>query len=292
MAADSISPSSAERIAVITVSFNSGSALHDFLPTIATATRQQVAAVVVDNVAEGDPDARRLAEAAGARYLALGRNAGYGGGINAALQQLSSSTEWVLVSNPDVQLGVGSIDRLVSTAEADPAIGAIGPAIYDSSGALYPSARAIPSLSTGIGHALFERVWPTNPWTRAYRQDAADSDRPRSVGWLSGACVLVRFSVLQKLEGFDESFFMYFEDVDLGHRIGQAGYRNEFEPRATVIHSGAHSTTSDSTRMLAAHHASARRFLAKRYPGVVWWPVRSIMGLGLRVRLALISRRR
>ncbi|MBC7724663.1 MAG: glycosyltransferase family 2 protein, partial [Burkholderiaceae bacterium] len=109
--------------------------------------------------------------------------------------------------------------------------------------------------------------------------------------WLSGACFLVRRSAFDSLGGFDPGFFMYFEDVDLGHRLGKAGFRNVYEPSATVTHSGAHSTTSDSGRMIEAHHASARRFLDKKYPGPALFPVRLALNIGLRLRAQIVRRR-
>jgi N-acetylglucosaminyl-diphospho-decaprenol L-rhamnosyltransferase len=158
-------------------------------------------------------------------------------------------------------------------------------------GLVYPSARAIPSLRTGIGHALFANIWLANPWTRAYRNDTETTPVRRDAGWLSGACLLVRRSVFEQLGGFDPNFFMYFEDVDLGYRLGKLGYRNVYEPAATVIHTGAHSTEGESARMIAAHHESARRFLHKKYSGWYLLPVRIVLDLGLAVRSSALKRR-
>jgi N-acetylglucosaminyl-diphospho-decaprenol L-rhamnosyltransferase len=100
----------------------------------------------------------------------------------------------------------------------------------------------------------------------------------------------VRRSAFTELDGFDTGFFMYFEDVDLGYRLGKLGYRNVYEPAARVVHTGAHSTTSDSGRMINAHHDSARRFLNKKYAAWWLWPIRITLTIGLRVRSALVRR--
>jgi N-acetylglucosaminyl-diphospho-decaprenol L-rhamnosyltransferase len=84
---------------------------------------------------------------------------------------------------------------------------------------------------------------------------------------------------------------MYFEDVDLGMRIGQAGFRNVYEPAASVVHAGGHSTQGASELMIRAHHDSASRFLSRKYPGPLLWPVRVALSLGLRLRSAWILRR-
>jgi N-acetylglucosaminyl-diphospho-decaprenol L-rhamnosyltransferase len=113
----------------------------------------------------------------------------------------------------------------------------------------------------------------------------------RDAGWLSGACVLVRRSVYEQIGGFDEGYFMYFEDVDLGMRIGRAGFRNVYDPGAWVVHAGGHSTQGASERMVRAHHDSAHRFLSRKYPGPLLWPIRATLGLGLRLRSTLVMRR-
>ena len=210
--------------------------------------------------------------------------------MNSAVAVLPAEVEWVLISNPDVSLGAGAIDALLACAVSDPTIGAVGPAIITDN-VVYPSARSIPSLRTGVGHALFANIWVANPWTRSYRRDSESEPVRREAGWLSGACLLVRRSAFVKLGGFDAKYFMYFEDVDLGYRLGNEGLKNIYEPAATVVHLGAHSTDADSARMIEAHHQSARRFLSRKYAGWHLWPVRVILTVGLSIRSATLRRR-
>ncbi len=281
----------AHPVAVVTVSYGSGAVLVDFLASIPAASAEKVTVVVADNK-PGDADGvEAIASAAGAGYLPLD-NHGYGAGINAAISQLPPEIEWVLVSNPDVVLQPGAIDALLAAGLSDSAIAAAGPAILTDD-VVYPSARSVPSLRTGIGHALFANVWLDNPWTRAYRHDADGPQVRRDAGWLSGACFLVRRSAFERLGGFDEGYFMYFEDVDLGYRLGKSGFRSVYEPSARVIHTGAHSTESsaESANMIAAHHKSARRFLGSKYQAWYLWPVRVTLTMGLSVRSAVLSRR-
>jgi N-acetylglucosaminyl-diphospho-decaprenol L-rhamnosyltransferase len=291
---------SSSRLGVVTVSYGSESVLPTFLASItdalgadasiATQPSAQVPVVVADNL-PNEGGARVLAETAGARYLPMPSNLGYGAAANAAIAALPDEIEWVLISNPDVVLGPGSLDRLLEAGRGDAAIASVGPAVYNADGTLYPSARAVPSLRTGVGHAMFANLWPGNPWSRRYRNDAQGPIVRRDAGWLSGSCLLVRRSAFDALGGFDTGYFMYFEDVDLGYRFGRHGYRNLYEPAARVTHTGAHSTTSDSATMIAVHHTSARRFLARKYSGPLLWPVRVALTAGLTIRSAIIGRR-
>lgn len=278
------------QVAIVTVSYGSQSVLGGFLESVGHASQSSDLTVVVADNRPGDDGVEELSTEAGTTYLPLPANPGYGGAINAAVALLSPDIRWVLISNPDIVLERGSIDTLVCTGEQDPSIGAVGPAVRTPEGIIYPSARRIPSLRTGIGHALFGGIWPSNPWTRSYREES--SPYRRDAGWLSGACLLVRRSAFEEVGGFDESYFMYFEDVDLGYRLGRNGYRNVYEPGASVVHLGAHSTSGDAAAaMVDAHHASAKRFLSEKYRGWHLRPVRLVLGIGLSARSWIVKRK-
>lgn len=258
--------------AVVTVSYRSEQVLPTFISSVRAATRRRCVTVVADN-APSDRT-RAITVEAGADYLPMDRNGGYGKAINAAVRSLDPEIRWILISNPDVRLLPDSIDILLEQLETDPHIGSVGPRVLNPDGSTYPSARAVPSLRTGIGHALFANIWKGNPWSRTYRADGHDSDSTREAGWLSGSCLMVRRAAFDTVGGFDEDFFMYFEDVDLGVRLAAAGYRNVYVPSARVVHTGAHSTSTNAPRMIAAHHNSAKRFIRRRYRGALLAPVR------------------
>jgi N-acetylglucosaminyl-diphospho-decaprenol L-rhamnosyltransferase len=282
-------PRSADATAVVTVSYNSSGQLDPFLSSLADEIAAGVRVVIADNASADRATTERIAASHGATVLPLDRNLGYGGAVNRAVRSLPPEVDAVLVCNPDVLVGVQALDRLRECLDDDRTIGAVGPRILNEDGSLYPSARRIPSLRTGIGHALFVHVWPTNPWTRAYRSE--DELTARDVGWLSGACLLVRRSVFDRLSGFDEGYFMYFEDVDLGYRIGRAGFRNRYQPDASVVHVGGLSTQRESKRMIRAHHESAYRFLANKYSGPLLAPLRAVLRAALAARSWLLTRR-
>jgi N-acetylglucosaminyl-diphospho-decaprenol L-rhamnosyltransferase len=191
----------------------------------------------------------------------------------------------LLISNADIVLGAGALEVLAAVGEADAGIGAVGPLVRELDGSVYPSARPLPGLMLGAGHALFGRVWPGNPWTRRYRPTFQAGGPDRDAGWLSGSCLLVRRDAWEGIGGFDEEFFMFFEDVDLGRRLGQAGFRSVWTSRAEVTHIGGHSWRSDPAPMLAAHHASAERYVRLRYPRGWQAPIRAAVSKGLASRL-------
>lgn len=272
------------RVAIITVSYGSGTVLEEFLRSLHDL-HGDVQVAVVDN----KPDHENVAEVANqfnASYVPLPQNPGYGAGMNAgvsAVQEQFGTFDAYFFCNPDVRFIESSIGPLSQVLFSEVSAGSIGPRLIDEDGTTYPSARDIPSIGLGVGHALFSKLWPSNPWTHAY-QNAADYDRRRPAGSLSGAAVMVKRSVFEEIGGWDESYFMHFEDIDLGWRIGKAGYQNIFEPSIAVEHSGAHSTKKHAVMVERAMTNSAIRFMNKRYAGFWRAPLRWLITLGLQVR--------
>ncbi len=273
---------------VVTVTYSPGPHLERFLASLSMATERPVSVLLADNGStDGTPQAA-VERYPNVRLFEIGANLGYGRAVNRAVAQLDED-DWVIVANPDVQWGPGSIDALLNAANRWPRAGALGPLIRDPDGSVYPSARHLPSLIRGGMHAVVGPFWKRNPWTAAYRQERLEpTERP--VGWLSGSCLLVRRSAFSRVGGFDERYFMYMEDVDLGDRLGKAGWLNVYVPSAEVLHHRGHSTGHDPASHLAAHHKSTYIFLADRNPG--WWraPLRWTLRGSLEVRSRLMVR--
>ena len=274
---------------MVTVTYSPGSHLHRFLATLSHATDRPVSVVMADNGStDGTPEAAQQ-DFPNARLLRTGGNIGYGAAVNRAVAELGPETDFFIVANPDVAWGPSSIDLLVEAAGRWPRAGTLGPLIRDPDGSVYPSARHLPSLIRGGLHAVVGPIWRNNPWTAAYRQERQEpSERP--VGWLSGSCLLVRKAAFDEVNGFDERYFMYMEDVDLGDRLDKAGWLNVYVPSAEILHDKGHSTGRDPARNLAAHHASTYIYLADRHAR--WWqaPLRWAMRAALAVRSALAVR--
>jgi N-acetylglucosaminyl-diphospho-decaprenol L-rhamnosyltransferase len=269
-----------EPVRVVVVTYSPGEVLTDFLDSLATATTRPVDVVLADNGStDGAPEA--AAAAGRARLLRTGGNLGYGSGANVGAA--GAAGEWLVVANPDIVWTPGSLDRLLDAGLRWPGAGVIGPKIVTMDGHLYPSARALPSLGHGIGHALFGWFWPANPWTRAYRREDDDPVEGEA-GWLSGSCLLLRRQAFEQVGGFDPGYFMFFEDMDLCERLAEAGWRVVYVPSAVVRHVGGHSWRDRPAVMTKAHHASAIRYLSRRYHR--WWqaPLRWGLTAGLGAR--------
>ncbi len=272
------------RVAVVT--YSPGETLEEFVTSLRRATVRPLDVVLADNGStDGVPE--RVAAASGdVRLLPTGGNVGYGAAANAALADVHSG--WALIANPDIRFEDGAIDELLAAAERWPRAATLGPAIRTPQGALYPSARDLPSLSTGIGHAALGWLWPANPWTARYRRER-DTPRERTAGWLSGSCFLVDMEAFHSVGGFDPAYFMYFEDVDLAERLTRRGWLHVYAPSAVVTHEGGHATSREPRPDAAgAPHQrdalpvgpvppSAARAAALGAPGRPGWPDAAVL---------------
>lgn len=273
-------------VRVVVIAWNSADVLGGFLASLTSASQGSPEVVIVDNAAPAAPPAPTSTPvpapvagsplAVAAKVLAPGVNLGYGGGAN--LGAAGATAPWLLIANPDLTFAPGALDALLAAAERWPGAGVLGPGILTPDGQLYPSARQLPSLVRGVGHAVLGWWWPGNPFTRSYRREGGPAQEGPA-GWLSGSCLLVRREVFEAVGGFDTSFFMYCEDMDLCERIAAAGHQVVYAPSAVVTHQGGHATAQHSRAMLRAHHDSMALYLSRRYPRGA-----PLLRLALRVR--------
>jgi N-acetylglucosaminyl-diphospho-decaprenol L-rhamnosyltransferase len=278
-----------DELVVVTVTYSPGPHLGRFLASLSHATDRPVTVIMADNGSTDGAPEEALESYPNVRLMRTGANLGYGTAVNRAVAEIGPEAEFFVVANPDVQWGAGCIDVLLEAAGRWPRAGALGPLIHDPDGSIYPSARHLPSLIRGGMHAVVGPFWKTNPWTAEYRQERTEPSE-RAVGWLSGSCLLLRRSAFDEVSGFDERYFMYMEDVDLGDRLTKAGWENVYVPSAEILHDKGHATGRDPARNLAAHHSSTYTFLADRHPRRWQAPLRWTIRSALAARAGLVVR--
>jgi N-acetylglucosaminyl-diphospho-decaprenol L-rhamnosyltransferase len=252
---------------VVVVSYNSRDELRGCAQPL--AGEPDVTVIVVDN-ASADGSLETLA---GLPVVALAQehNHGFAHGCNAGWRR--GASPYVLFLNPDARIEPAALRRLASVLEENPGVGAVAPRIHDADGSLDHSLRRYPRLRSTYARALFlHRLFPGAAWTDEVVRTDAVYDVPGRPDWVSGACVLVRRSVLEALGGMDERFFMYSEDVDLCKRLVEAGWELAYEPGAVVVHEGGASAprtglvpvlATSRIRYADKHHGRGRALLER-----------------------------
>jgi N-acetylglucosaminyl-diphospho-decaprenol L-rhamnosyltransferase len=253
------------RWAAVVINYEAGPALarcvRSLLADTSTGAVPQV--VVVDN---GSSDGSTAAIENEARIVSPGENLGYARAANLGIAATDAPV--VAVCNADLQVERGAAAAVLSRLDAEPDLAAAGPMIRNLDGTIYPSARCVPRLRDAVGHGILGLVWPTNRFTRRYRQLDADPHSPRDVDWVSGAAIWLRRDAIAAVGGWDERYFMYAEDLDLCWQLRRAGWRIAYEPGGQVTHVQGVSTAKHPYRMIAEHHRSLLRFAEKRWRGM------------------------
>ena len=229
---------------------------------------------IVDNCSQPGERAllrERADEVAGLRLLLADRNHGYGGAANLALD---GDAELVCVSNADLLPWAGALSHLADAALGDPGAGMVGP-VFEG-GTQHYHAR-LPGPRT-----LLVRTF-VGSWGR--RGPMAPSEGQRGViGQVSGACVVMRRELWERVGGFDEGFFLWYDDVDLAKRVVDLGYRNLVIGSAIVSHVGAGSFAQiEPATAQAIRLASLERYIGKHHHG--WMPVaRPLLSISRAIR--------
>jgi N-acetylglucosaminyl-diphospho-decaprenol L-rhamnosyltransferase len=276
-----------DRVSLVTVTYNSGDLVRHSIESAVAAARRagvELEVVVVDNAsADGSPDIVRAAHPA-ARVVRNEANVGFGAANNQAFELASGST-WLLL-NPDAALEPDALAELLRFLRANPRAGAAAPSIGARAGA--ESAGMSPGIRSATGHFLFvNRLLPDDrggAW-RGFQLHRRGGVRPRRVDWASAAVLALRPEAVRSVGGFDSSFFLYGEDVDLGERLNSAGWQVWLVPSARASHLIAGSQGGISTGWLdGIHELYARR--ANRFETLVF---DLVIALGLSLRAAAAS---
>ncbi|MCU1441456.1 MAG: glycosyl transferase [Rhodoglobus sp.] len=183
--------------------------------------RERLEIVVVDNDSQ-DGSAERLAEVAGITLLRSPANVGFAGGCNAGVAV--SSGEYVAFLNNDARPDAGWIREAVASFEADPGVAAVASKVLDEHGHL------VDFIDAGL-------TWFGKGY-KPFVGEVAGSlgEREKDVLFGTGSAMFVRREAYDELGGFDERFFMFYEDVDLGWRLNLRGWRFRYQPRSVAFH--------------------------------------------------------
>lgn len=226
---------------------------------------------IVDNDS-GEPYLSQLRAALpeGVTLHQAGHNGGFGFGHNKALVTAPPS-DYFLILNPDVRVHGGALEALVDFLRAKPEAGLAVPKVLYEDGRLQPLNKRNPTVLDLVLRRLPEPFIAASSKIQArlahYEMQDVGYDTPCRVEFVSGCCMMFRRSILQRLGGFDERFFLYFEDADLTRRvncISEAWYC----PQAVITHRWARAS-AQSAAMFRILVESAVQYFTKW--GWKWW---------------------
>lgn len=253
-------------LSVIIVNWKQCGLLHDCLLSLREAAPgKELEVIVVDN-ASADHSAEMVREKhPEAALIVNDANLGFTKANNIGIKQARG--RHIVMLNNDTKVLPGAFAKAIDYLDAHQEIGAAGLKLLNADRSLQLSCRRFPSFSQALfnRYSLLTRLWPGNPFSRAYLMTDIERDKVQDVDWVSGACLFIRRSVVETIGLLDERFFMYSEDVDYCYRVWKAGWRVSYLPFAEVFHYIGQSSKRARRMTILERHRSMYRFYKKHY---------------------------
>lgn len=220
-------------ISVIIVQYNNSRLTYTAIESFRKFHKGNYEIILVDN-GSTEPDAVEFAkDIPGLKLICLDTNLGFGKANNLAAQK--SSGDILLFLNNDTVTTSEFLHKIEEEFSSDSSIGIIGPKLFNSDGSLQLSYGKLPSLFVEFTDKLFySMVDKKNKLALNYLKNRYLEKE--CTGWVTGAALFIRKNLFSDLNGFDESFFMYFEDKELCKRVIDSGNKVVFSPESSLIH--------------------------------------------------------
>lgn len=201
----------------------------------------------------------------GIQFIINENNLGFAKANNQAL--IAASGEYVLFLNPDTLVPENFFALCLEFIKVNPKAGAMGVRMLDGRGRFLPeSKRAFPSPMASLYKLMgLAALFPKSGIFNKYSLGNLDEYENHEVAVLAGACMLVKKKILDELHGFDESYFMYGEDIDLSYRIQQAGYQNLYFAGTGIIHFKGESSRKAGLNYVKFFYSAMLVFVKKHY---------------------------
>jgi len=271
------SPKNQPDISVVVVSFNTRKLLRECLGTVYAQTGPSYEVIVVDNDSVDGSLAMVQSEFDSAVAIAAGGNLGFAAANNRAFQVARG--KYVVLLNSDAFLSAGALETAFDLMEGSPSIGLAGGRLVSRDGGWQPSARLFPSpLNDFLSLTGLSVRFPRSRFFGRADRTWADPMQAADVDWIPGAFSIIRRDLLEQVGRFDESFFLYYEEVDLCRRIQRAGYRIAYRPELQVVHIGGESSrqvkrlslSSSGSQLTLWRMRSALLYYRKHHPALAW----------------------
>jgi len=255
-------------LSIIIVNYNVRHFLEQCLFAVQKAAKAvQAEITVIDNHSSDNSVGYLQTRFPGVRFIANTENLGFAKACNQGLKLAKG--KYILFLNPDTIVPEDCFTKCMAFFETHTDAGAVGVKMLDGSGDfLKESKRSFPSPLTSL-FKLFglSRIFPRSRLFSRYHLGHLDNSKDHEVDVLAGAFMMIRKNVLDEIGGFDETFFMYGEDIDLSYRIQKAGYKNYYFSGCSIIHFKGESTRKGSLNYVRMFYKAMSVFVKKHYGG-------------------------
>jgi len=279
------------QLSILIVTYNSSSTIGVCLESVFRELNTLAGEVIVVDNHSSDDTLSILdsfsRETPGLKLKQNRTNRGFAVGNNQALEMATG--RHILILNPDTIIETGVLKNLLNELETDAKTGAVAPQLKFPDGRIQKTCRRFPRHSDVFYNVFgLANLFPENRRFNAWKMGDFDHKSRREVDQPAGAALLVRGDLLRSLNGFDENFPMFFNDVDLCKRIRDAGYTIWYLPEYAIQHLGGASVKQVKIKMTISSHVSFFRYFEKHFTRIYQQPSNFMVGLLL--YLSLIPR--
>jgi GT2 family glycosyltransferase len=287
-------------VSIIIVNFNTRPLVLKCLESIFRTTRRlDFEVILVDNASTDGSIKAVVARFPSVEILAQEENLGFARANNLAIKR--SRGKFILLLNPDTELVDGVVSILARFLEDHPDAGAAGCRLLNSDGSLQASSYNFPTVP-GVFASVFRlkkviplrwlREGPLGGWIGSRVRYFDRHLSTQRVDFVTGACMMVKGSVVDEVGLLDESFFIYFEEIDWCYRMREAGWFTYFVPSARALHHIGQSSRQVSRRSFLEMHRSRLHYYRKHFPAASLAVVKAILCVRLGMDLLLAGMRR
>jgi GT2 family glycosyltransferase len=277
-------PGDSVDLSIVIVNWNTRDLLLDCLASISENVRElSVETIVVDNASSDGSAAAVRERFPEVRLIESPSNLGFAGANNLGIK--GARGDLILFLNPDTVISDNSIGGLVAYMTNHTEVGAAGCRLLNEDGSVQTSFwMRFPSLGW-----LFMKCLYLDKLTRQEQAVAAAGGAPVQVAHLLGACIITRKSIVDRVGGFDESFFLYLEETDLCRRIHDLGHEIHYLPDLSIIHVGQQSSNQAAEWANTEFYLNIYRFLRRTHGSGISWKLAAsgTIAIGALVRLGL-----
>ncbi|EKD44062.1 MAG: Glycosyl transferase family 2 [uncultured bacterium] len=256
---------STPKATVISVNFNSGVYITKLIDSIDKNIRNSVdEIIIIDNNSKQSDKAKLKRLNKKSIIIFNNENVGFSKAVNQGIKLAKNN--YILLLNPDCILIDTSIKKLIKTISENKTIGACGGGLVDPlTNQIVPSANGRPDFFTGIFEFTnLKKIFPNNAFTKHYWIERNSHILQKTeVSSLCGAFILFKKSINGQSLTFDESYFMYLEDVQFGIDINKLGFKVIFDPNVKIFHHGGKSNDSKYKTVLKYWYNSRKIFFKK-----------------------------
>jgi GT2 family glycosyltransferase len=281
------------KLSVIIVNYNVKYFLEQCLLSVFKALEEiDGEVIVVDNSSVDGSVEMMKKKFPGIRLIVNTANEGFSKANNLGIRQ--SNGEYILLLNPDTVVEEDTFRKVLSFMDSHPDTGALGVKMFDGSGKFLPeSKRGLPTPAVAFYKISgLAKLFPRSKRFGKYHLSFLSENEINTVDVLSGACMFIRKSALDKAGLLDEIFFMYGEDIDLSYRIQKAGFRNYYFPEARIIHYKGESTKKSSVNYVFMFYRAMIVFARKHFSmgSASWFSLLINTAIYFRAAAAVLNR--